>query len=48
MFRKKHFLPVGIISLAVIAVAVVVLAVAFGRQAGPLSKMIHFHKKPQE
>jgi hypothetical protein len=32
--RKKHFLPIGIAALAVIAVAVVVLAVAMGRHAG--------------
>jgi len=39
--KKKHFLPVGIVALAVIAVAVVVLAVAFGRHAGvgPLGRL---------
>ena len=39
--KKKHILPVGIVGLAVIAVAVVVLAVAFGRHAGmgPLGRL---------
>jgi len=41
MINKKkylHFFPAGIICLALIAVAVVALAVMFGRHIGPFSR----------
>jgi len=44
--KKKCYMTAGIICLAVIAVAVVILAVAFGRQIGPLGRIrIMTHKK---